>query len=92
MTKMAELQLVLVLESPKQNIGSNKHFKQLTVDDFKDNDEIITSENKEKSGGRFSFLKRSSKSDNKSEKKKESRNTKKKSKRGTPRFRPKRRN
>ena len=79
-------------ESPKQNIGSNKHFKQLTVDDFNDDEEVqIKSAKKEKSGGRFSFLKRSSKSDDKPKQKKENRKVKKKSKRGTPRFRPKRR-
>lgn len=79
-------------ESPKQNIGSNKHFKQLTVDDFNDDEEVQTkSAKKEKSGGRFSFLKRSSKSDDKPKQKKENRKVKKKSKRGTPRFRPKRR-
>ncbi len=79
-------------ESPKQNIGSNKHFKQLTVDDFKDDEKIKTNtDKKEKSGGRFSFLSRSSKSDNKPKQKKESRKNKGNSKRGTPRFRPKRR-
>ena len=78
-------------ESPKQNIGSNKRFKQLTVDDFKSDDEIKSSED-EKSKRGFSFFKRSSKSDTKPKQKKESRKENKKSKkRGTPRFRPKRR-
>ncbi len=77
-------------ESPKQNIGSNKRFKQLTVDDFKSDEKIAEEAKKEKSS-RFSF-RRSSKSDEKSEDKKESRNRKDKSKkRGVPRFRPKRR-
>lgn len=78
-------------ESPKQNIGSNKRFKQLTVDDFKSEDEIKTTE-KGKSKKRFSIFNRSSKSDTKPKQKKESRKENKKSnKRGTPRFRPKRR-
>lgn len=83
-------------ESPKQNIGSNKRFKQLTVDDFKSEDEIKNVK-KEKSKKRFSLFNRSSKSEskseNKTEQKKESRRENKKSKkRGTPRFRPKRKN
>jgi len=77
-------------ESPKQNIGSNKRFKQLTVDDFQSDEKIAEEVKKEKSS-RFS-LRKSSKSDEKSEDKKESRNRKDKSKkRGIPRFRPKRR-
>ena len=79
-------------ESPKQNIGSNKRFKQLTVDDFKSDDEIKTTE-KEKSKSRFSLFNRSSKSETEPKQKKESRKENKKSKKlGTPRFRPKRRN
>ncbi len=79
-------------ESPKQNIGSNKHFKQLTVDDFNSDDELKTTK-KEKPKKRFSFFNRSSKKDTKSEEKKESRNEENKSKkRGTPRFRPRKRN
>ena len=79
-------------ESPKQNIGSNKRFKQLTVDDFKSDDEIKTTE-KEKSKSRFSLFNRSSKSEIEPKQKKESRKENKKSKKlGTPRFRPKRRN
>lgn len=79
-------------ESPKQNIGSNKRFKQLTVDDFKSEDEIkTTTEEKTKKG--FSLFNRSSKADKKPKQKKESRKENKKSKnRGTPRFRPKRKN
>ncbi len=79
-------------ESPKQNIGSNKRFKQLTVDDFKSEDEIkTTTEEKSKKG--FSLFNRSSKADKKPKQKKESRKENKKSKnRGTPRFRPKRKN
>ncbi|MBE6485776.1 MAG: hypothetical protein E7Z85_02905 [Methanosphaera stadtmanae] len=78
-------------ESPKQNIGSNKRFKQLTVDDFKSEDEINNTK-KEESKKRFSLFNRSSKSDTKPKQKKESRTENKKSKkRGTPRFRPKRR-
>lgn len=78
-------------ESPKQNIGSNKRFKQLTVDDFKSDDEIETTK-KEKSKKRFSFFNRSSKSDSEPKQKKESRKEKKESKKQeTHRFRPKRR-
>lgn len=78
-------------ESPKQNIGSNKRFKQLTVDDFKTDDEFNSTE-KEKSKRGFSLFNRSSKSDTKPKQKKESRKSNKKSKkRGTPKFRPKRR-
>ena len=77
-------------ESPKQNIGSNKHFKQLTVDDFK-TDEEVKKEKENKSKSRFSFRKKSSDTDDKTKEKQESRKKNKKSKRGTPRFRPKRR-
>ncbi len=79
-------------ESPKQNIGSNKRFKQLTVDDFKSEDEI-KSKKEEKPKKRFSLFNRSSKTDTQVQEKEESRKENKKSKnRGTPRFRPKRRN
>lgn len=71
-------------ESPKQNIGSNKRFKQLTVDDFKEESQP---KKKEKSKRRFSF-KRSS--NNEEEKTKESEMPKKSNRKGTPRFRPKR--
>lgn len=77
-------------ESPKQNIGSNKRFKQLTVDDFKSEDEI-KSEKEEKTKKGFSLFNRSSKSE-KPKQKKESRTRNKRSKNsGTPRFRPKKR-
>lgn len=78
-------------ESPKQNIGSNKRFKQLTVDDFKSEDEIKTAK-EEKTKRGFSLFNRSSKSDKQPKQKKESRKENKRSKNsGTPRFRPKRR-
>lgn len=81
-------------ESPKQNIGSNKRFKQLTEDDLK-SDKIINekTDKKEKSKRRFSLFNRSSKSDNKpTQTKKESRKENNNSnKRRTPRFKPKRR-
>lgn len=78
-------------ESPKQNIGSNKRFKQLTVDDFKSEDEIKTAK-EEKTKRGFSLFNRSSKSDKQPKQKKESRKENRRSKNsGTPRFRPKRR-
>ncbi|WP_323735566.1 hypothetical protein PXD04_06610 [Methanosphaera sp. ISO3-F5] len=73
--------------SPKQNIGSNKHFKQLTVDDFQEEKTV----KQEKPKKRFSF-RRSSNKDEKQEQKTESeKKTRNSQKRGTPRFRPKRR-
>lgn len=72
--------------SPKQNIGSNKRFKQLTVDDFKNED--AESNQKTKSKKRFSF-RRSSDNDEKVEKTTERDKKPRTSKRGT-RFRPKR--
>lgn len=77
-------------ESPKQNIGSNKHFKQLTVDDFNTEEEVKQAKEK-KSKSRFSFLRKSSEPDDKPHEFNESGTKKKRSKRGTPRFRPKRR-
>lgn len=68
-------------ESPKQNIGSNKNFKQLTDEDLK------TKKISEKeSRSRFSF-RRSSKSD---EKKQSGKENKSSDKRKSPKFRPKR--
>lgn len=73
--------------SPKQNIGSNKRFKQLTVDDFKTEEKQTK---KEKTKKRFSFG-RSSKNEKKTVEKTESEKKSTNSKRGAPRFRPKRR-
>ncbi len=46
-------------QSPKQTIGSNKKFKQLSKDDFKEKSEDVFDKSKksEKSGGRFSSIK-----------------------------------
>lgn len=68
-------------ESPKQNIGSNKNFKQLTDEDLK-----IEKVSEKESRSRFSFG-RSSKSD---ENKKSGKEKKSSNKRKTPKFRPKR--
>lgn len=85
-------------ESPKQNIGSNKRFKQLTVDDLKsktvnkeDLDGIEEKPKKEKK--RFSMFKSSKndKNESKRENNNESRKPRKSNKSGSPRFRPKRR-
>jgi hypothetical protein len=79
-------------ESPKQNIGSNKHFKQLTVDDFNSEDIDRQPVKKEKSKKRFSLFNRSSKKEEKPKVKKESRKENNTSKRRkAPKFRPKRR-
>lgn len=77
-------------ESPKQNIGSNKRFKQLTVDDFKTEEEVKKVKEK-KSGSFFSFRKKSSENDDSPKEFKENKTKKKKSKGGRRRFRPKRR-
>lgn len=68
-------------ESPKQNIGSNKNFKQLTDEDLK-----IEKVSEKESRSRFSFG-RSSKSD---ENKKSGKEKKSSNKRKAPKFRPKR--
>ena len=76
-------------DSPKQNIGSNKHFKQLTEDDLKTNKVVNETDKKKKSKRRFSFG-RNSKSDDKP--KQESRKENNASKSGkTRRFKPRRR-
>ncbi|RAP53471.1 MAG: hypothetical protein BZ138_00855 [Methanosphaera sp. rholeuAM270] len=74
-------------ESPKQNIGSNKRFKQLTVDDFKE-EESVNEGKKGKSGKRFSVFNRSS--DDEVVTKKSQKETKSSNKGGRRRFRPKR--
>ena len=85
-------------ESPKQTIGSNKRFKQLTADDLKQkkttaSNDIFEEEKKSKKGFSFNPFKKSS-NKNESTKKATKRNTKSnvktKTKRNAPRVRPKR--
>lgn len=87
-------------ESPKQTIGSNKKFKQLSRDDLKEKSVDVFEESKEskKSGGRFSSVKgrfsRSSKKEdsgnNKKSSSKKQGSNKKNNKRRAPRVKPRR--
>lgn len=79
--------------SPKQTIGSNKRFKQLTEDDLKQKKSTASNdifEEEQKSKKRFSLnpFKSSNKKEN--TKKATKRNTKSNTKRNAPRVRPKR--
>ncbi|MBE6487319.1 MAG: hypothetical protein E7Z86_01170 [Methanosphaera stadtmanae] len=91
-------------QSPKQTIGSNRKFKQLSKDDFKEKSEDVFDKSKkaEKSGGRFSSIKGkfgksknkdSGKNDKRSSDNKDSSSSKtkpKNTKRKAPRVKPKR--
>ena len=79
--------------SPKQTIGSNKRFKQLTADDLKErsiNTSKDQSKSKEKSNKRFSRNPFKKSSEDKKEVKNEVKTSKRSSKRRAPRVRPKR--
>lgn len=69
--------------SPKQNIGSNKRFKQLTDEDLKEKTK------KQESKG-FSFLNRNKKQDKKTVQKTKKQETTRNNNKKAPRFRPKR--
>ncbi len=82
-------------ESPKQTIGSNKRFKQLTEDDLKErknkaSNDIFEKKEKSKKGLSFSRFKKSSKSDKESAESNTKKSSRKNKKRQAPRVRPKR--
>ncbi|RAP51710.1 MAG: hypothetical protein BZ133_02485 [Methanosphaera sp. SHI613] len=82
-------------ESPKQTIGSNKRFKQLTEDDLKErknkaSNDIFEKKEKSKKGLSFSRFKKSSKSDKESAESNTKKSSRKNRKRQAPRVRPKR--
>ena len=82
-------------ESPKQTIGSNKRFKQLTEDDLKErknkaSNDIFEKKEKSKKGLSYSRFKKSSKSDKESAESNTKKSSRKNKKRQAPRVRPKR--